>query len=67
MVKDERYPVRTGLPAAPAVDASPEQLRQDGNYDGEEDEAQDGDAPRVVVVQEQLDAARNVWKGIKTN
>ena len=60
MVEDERDPVGARLAAAAAVDAAAHELRDDGHGHREEDEAEHGDAPRVLVVQHQFDAGRDV-------
>ena len=60
VVEYERDPVGAGLAAAAAVDAAPHQLGHDGDGHGEEDEAEHRDAPRIVVVQDQLDSSRDV-------
>ena len=60
VVEDERDPVGACLAAATAVDAAAHELSDDGHGHREEDEAEDSDAPRVLVVQHQFHAGRDV-------
>ena len=57
VVEYERDPIGAGLATAAAVDASPHELSDDGDGHGQEDEAEHCDAPRIVVVQDQLNSS----------
>ncbi len=46
VIENERNPIRRRFAAALAVDARPEDLAEDGDRDGQQDDGQNGPAPR---------------------
>ena len=65
MIKYEWNPICGGFAAATPVNATAENFGNDGEDDGTGHEAEDGAAPAVVIVEDELDAGGHVARHVQ--